>query len=144
MTSSNTATTLFLDNGDQVVKLQSGTANVFKAKPGAEYRVVDYADRGSAELAPNVVVTRIGDDLVMNYPDGVKVVISNYFVVCSDGGCEVTLPRKGRSKGQRLDEDEEGEVINGDTTLLLVEGDSTAVMDIVRGAGDGSNGCNLR
>ena len=133
MTSSNTATTLFLDNGDQVVKLQSGTANVFKAKPGAEYRVVDNADRGSAELAPNVVVTRIGDDLVMNYPDGVKVVIANYFVVCSDGGCEVTLPRKGRSKGQRLDEDEEGEVINGDTTLLLVEGDSTAVMDIVRG-----------
>jgi|GEM_PF-3196649 hypothetical protein len=50
MTSSNTVTTLFLDNGDQVVKLQSGTTNVFKAKPGAEYRVVDNADRSSADL----------------------------------------------------------------------------------------------
>ena len=130
MTSPNTATTLFLDNGDQVIKLQPGTENVFKAKPGAEYRVVDSASRDSAELAPNVVVTRNGDDLVMNYPDGVKVVISNYFVVCSDGGCEVTLPRKGRSKGQKLDEDEEGEAINGDTTLLLVEGDAEAVMKL--------------
>ena len=128
----NTTQSFFLSDGEVTIKLGlDGVARV-AAREGATYRVSVSEAPGEAGLAKNVVVLRDGDDLVLHYPDGLSVVISDYFVVCENGECSVVLP----AQVDPNDADEFGKsecsVIDADRTLILASGDPTTVMDIVQ------------
>ena len=96
-------------------------------------------DDAQSPLAKDVVVLREGQDLVLMYPDGVRVVIENYFEVCRFGRCEVLLPelRYSREDAERVSLDEsvslfalDGVPVEGyPNTWLLASPTSEAVFD---------------
>ena len=146
MSKSNTK---LLETGANSLAVPPGETLNVVAQHGDNFRVVQ-----GDELASGVLAIRDGNDLVLHYQDGSKIVIEQYFVVCEEGGCEISLPQasevEGRRKAIGLDEaiaesvqqqadpEQPGlilekEVDPSNPTIVYVDGDTQTVMNIVRG-----------
>ena len=103
------ALNFFID--DKRIPLTEHKTGAIAAEVGRTYQVLASdagMDDAQSPLAKDVVVLREGQDLVLIYPDGVRVVIENYFEVCQFGRCEVLLPelRYSREDAERVSLDE--------------------------------------
>lgn len=100
--------------------LKAGQLNVIKASAGEAYRVLKRAE-GSTEdhLASDVVAQRSGSDLNLDYADGTRVTLQDYFNECKgDGGCAVTV----------AGDTPEGHVLNAGSTQGASLADGSTVM----------------
>jgi hypothetical protein len=62
-----------------------------QAKVGEHYRVV-IKQNGQQIVVDDMIARQVGDDLVLTYADGTEVIIKDYYSVCAEGACSVTLP----------------------------------------------------
>ncbi len=111
---------LHLRAGKSDVPLVAGQHFAIRATAGQAYRVVKHAGGSSDEqLASDVVAQRSGADLQLDYADGTRVTLQDYFNVCKTGAaCGVTLAGDAPS----------GYEINADSKLGAQLADGSAVL----------------
>lgn len=82
-----------LNTRKAALPLQAGQANTYKAVPGEAYRVLKRAEGAAGdELASDVLAQRSGSDLQLDYADGTRITLQDYFTEClGDAACSVTL-----------------------------------------------------
>ncbi len=107
------AKTLIVEKG-QVVRL--------KAEPNGLYQV------NSGDLAENVIVQKVGDNLVLIYADGSSIIIEEFYsanaeiVIAQDGDQPVVITAEAS-----------GEVLADGSELIIAHGDSSVLLQMVEG-----------
>ena len=117
VTTTKDSHTVTLNNGKTSQPLNAGRPNTVKAKAGENYRILQKAKTGEEQLLDNVIAKKTGDDLVLNYADGIQLTLENFYGECRAGGCDITLA------GQ----DAVGYIINGETPAGVALGDGSTL-----------------
>jgi GTP cyclohydrolase II len=135
----STSNQKLLETGVETIIVAPNEVVKVTAQLGNHFQVV----RGD-KLVPEVLAVRDNANLVLHYADGSSVVIENYFNVCEDGGCEVTLPKASQLQGVKLSEvlvsddetnpeQESDQNASSNPVIVYVEGGSDAVTEIMHG-----------
>ncbi|MFT7245326.1 MAG: hypothetical protein ACI82A_002694, partial [Candidatus Azotimanducaceae bacterium] len=90
--------------------LSLSDVDVIQAKAGEQYRVI----LKNESLADDVAAVRTGDNLDVHFEDGPHLVIEDYFLVCTDAECGITLAA----------ENEEGVLIRANDPAAQVSSES--------------------
>ena len=120
---------------DQLMHLNTGYPNKFKAQAGLKYKVVqDQASKAEKNAADNVIATQQGDDLLLRYEDGTTVQLEGFYVACKGAsGCSVTLAGD-TAEGYTLSGDSlRGAPVGEGTALVYAHGSNTVLMDMAQG-----------
>lgn len=110
-------------------ELSSSQALVVQARAGEQYRVVS----SHGELPDNVVAIRTEADLAVRLDNGVHLVIEDYYVVCRNDFCGISLSEEGVPLSANDDTDKS---FSGDNTIVYSRGtlEGIVVLDLL-GAG---------
>ena len=110
-------------------ELSSSQALVVQARAGEQYRVVS----SHGELPNNVVAIRTEADLAVRLDNGVHLVIEDYYVVCRNDFCGISLSEEGVPLSANDDTDAS---FSGDNTIVYSRGtlEGIVVLDLL-GAG---------
>ncbi len=127
----STKLVLSLHNGKSAQPLNPGQPNLVKAQAGEHYRVLREVD-GQPKLAADVLAKRSGNDLQLEYADGTRLTLQDYYVACQAGaGCAATLPARD---GGSVDLADAGGATLGDgSTLVYAYGSHEALMGMAQG-----------
>ena len=87
-------------------QLEVGKTTTVKAKVGERYRVLRTTEAGEVD-AKDIKATRHADDLHLDYLDGTKVVLQDFYTECKQAQCFVSLPGDQAT----------GYSVNGDTAV---------------------------
>jgi hypothetical protein len=108
---------LSLHNGKSAQPLKQGQPNLVKAQAGDHYRILRDVD-GNVQPAGDVLAKRSGNDLQLDYADGTRVVLQDYYVQCkAAASCEATLP--AADGGSHVVADETSGAALGDGSSLV-------------------------
>ena len=106
---------------------------MINAKRGDHYRLVATSSAGQESLLDDVIAVKEGHNLVLKYADDTQVALKDYYLVCKDGGCEVTLPGEGIG-GYKIDADgAPGAALDNGSLLIYVHGSHDALIGMVQG-----------
>ena len=110
-------------------ELSSSQALVVQARAGEQYRVVS----SHGELPDNVVAIRTDTDLAVRLDNGVHLVIEDYYVVCRNDFCGISLSEEGVPLSAN---EEANQSFSGDNTIVYSRGtlEGIVVLDLL-GAG---------
>ena len=110
-------------------ELSSSRALVVQARAGEQYRVVS----SHGEPPDNVVAVRTETDLEVRLDNGVHLIIEDYYVVCRNDFCGISLSEEGVSVTANRDADR---LFTGDNTIVYSHGslEGIVVLDLL-GAG---------
>ena len=110
-------------------ELSSSQALVVQARAGEQYRVVS----SHGELPDNVVAIRTEADLAVRLDNGVHLVIEDYYVMCRNDFCGISLSEEGVPLSANDDTDKS---FSGDNTIVYSRGtlEGIVVLDLL-GAG---------
>ena len=120
---------------DQLVHLNAGYPNKFKAQTGQKYKLVrDQANKVDKDAADNVIATQQGDDLLLRYEDGTTVQFESFYTTCKDASvCSVTLAGD-TAEGHTISGDSpRGAAVGEGTTLVYAHGSHTVLMEMAQG-----------
>ena len=92
-------------------ELSSSRALVVQARAGEQYRVIS----SYGEPPNNVVAVRTEADLEVRLDNGVKLIIEDYYVVCRNDFCGISLSEEGVSVIANNDADR---LFSGDNTIV--------------------------
>ncbi|MGB2517507.1 MAG: hypothetical protein ACPIA3_06585, partial [Pseudomonadales bacterium] len=74
------------------LELIPGKPVIIKTQVGEEYSVVTSSGDAS-DLLNNVIVKRVGDDIVLLYPNNIEIIFEDFYLVCLEPqGCSINLP----------------------------------------------------
>ena len=74
------------------LELIPGKPVIIKTQVGEEYSVVS-GSGDALDLLNNVIVKRVGDDIVLLYPNNIEIVFEDFYLVCLEPqGCSINLP----------------------------------------------------
>ena len=110
-------------------ELSSSKALVVQARAGEQYRVVS----SHGELPDNIVAIRTDADLEVRLDNGVKLIIEDYYVVCRNDFCGISLSEEGEPLSANEDTDMS---FSGDNTIVYSRGslEGIVLLDLL-GAG---------
>lgn len=113
--------------------LQAGQVNVHKAAAGEAYRVLKQLDGAAAEqLADDVVAQRSGVDLQLDYADGTRLTLQDYFTECKAGpGCALTLAADAPAGYELTAASPEGAKLADGASVLYAHGSPAALAGMV-------------
>jgi uncharacterized repeat protein (TIGR02059 family) len=112
---------LLLSNGITSQEIKRGEINRATAKTGEHYRVLEKTvDKD--QLLDDVLAKKEGQDLHLVYSDGTEVILEDYYTVCADGACDVTLPGETASGYQIGTNDVTGIAASQESTLVYAHG----------------------
>ncbi|MES9873391.1 MAG: hypothetical protein ABW146_09785, partial [Candidatus Sedimenticola sp. 6PFRAG7] len=123
--------TALVNNGAMSKSLTSGKAQVINIAPGDHYRIVENQN-GKLALKDNLVAKRVGDDLVVTYADGTKVIFEDYFVACADQSCSATFAAD-EAAGYDLPADATGAATGDGSSMVYAHGNSETLMGMAQG-----------
>ncbi|WP_179957663.1 cadherin domain-containing protein [Exilibacterium tricleocarpae] len=110
-------------------ELSSSQALVVQARAGEQYRVVSR----HGELPDNVVAVRTDTDLEVRLDNGVHLIIEDYYVVCRNNFCGISLSEEGVPLSAN---EEAKKLFSGDNTIVYSHGslEGIVLLDLL-GAG---------
>ncbi|WP_415798494.1 cadherin repeat domain-containing protein, partial [Comamonas aquatilis] len=115
------------------VILQTGQAQAHKAVSGESYRVLKRREGDAGdELAGDVVAQRSGADLQLDYADGTRLTLQDYFTECKSGAdCAVTLAGDTSQGWQLTASAKDGTGLADGSTVLYAHGSPEALAGMV-------------
>ena len=112
---------LILSNGITSQEIKPGEINRAIVKTGEHYRVLEKTvDKD--QLLDDVLAKKEGQDLHLVYSDGTEVILEDYYTVCADGACDVTLPGETASGYQIGTNDVTGIAASEESSLVYAHG----------------------
>ena len=113
--------------------LQAGQAQAHKAVSGESYRVLKRREGDAGdELAGDVVAQRSGTDLQLDYADGTRLTLQDYFTECKPGAdCAVTLAGDTPQGWQLTASANDGAGLADGSTVLYAHGAPEALASMV-------------
>ena len=122
-----------LHNGTSMQSLKAGQANTIKVKAGEHYRIVKSVD-GEEQLLDDVIATRSGDDLQLQYADGTRVTLENFYAECTTAAaCDVTLPGQDAGGYQVSGQNAPGTALGDGSSLIYAHGSHDVLMGMAQG-----------
>ncbi|MEG2816193.1 MAG: Ig-like domain-containing protein [Comamonas sp.] len=130
-TTAKTQYKLSTRKGDVI--LQAGQAQAHKAVPGESYRILKRREGDAGdELAGDVVAQRSGADLQLDYADGTRLTLQDYFTECKPGtDCAVTLAGDTPQGWQLTASSKDGAGLADGSTVLYAHGSPEALAGMV-------------
>ncbi|HHL1466748.1 TPA: beta strand repeat-containing protein [Klebsiella pneumoniae] len=120
-----------LSTGKNRITLQAGQTNIHKAAPGEAYRVLKRQGENDQEkLADDVVVSRHGQDLQLDYADGTTLTLQDWY---TQDGTSVTLPADGTSTQMITPASTEGAALTDGSHVLYAHGSPDALASMTSG-----------
>ncbi|MCU6677360.1 cadherin repeat domain-containing protein, partial [Leclercia tamurae] len=120
-----------LSNGKTRITLQAGQANIHKAAPGEAYRVLKrQGDKDQEKLADDVVASRHGQDLQLDYADGTTLTLQDWY---SQNDTSVTLPADGTATQLMTPGSTEGAALADGSHVLYAHGSPDALASMTSG-----------
>lgn len=120
-----------LSTGKKLISLQAGQTNIHKAAPGETYQVLKRKGENDLEkLADDVVVSRHGQDLQLDYADGTTLTLQDWF---SQSDTSVTLPADGSSTQLMTPGSTEGAALADGSHVLYAHGSPDALASMTSG-----------
>jgi hypothetical protein len=112
---------LILSNGITSQEIKPGEINRAIVKTGEHYRVLEKTvDKD--QLLDDVLAKKEGQDLHLVYSDGTVVILEDYYTVCADGACDVTLPGETANGYQIGTNDVTGIAASEESSLVYAHG----------------------
>ena len=109
----------------ETIALAAGEQQVVQAQPGHHYRFASDT-AADAPLMDDVLVLKVGADLVVEFADGTQVVLAGYYPANEEEPCSVTVASDD-AEGEVVDTDSQGTELDGETTLLYAYVDGEVV-----------------
>ena len=120
-----------LSTGKSRITLQAGQTNIHKAAPGESYRVLKRQGENDQEkLADDVVASRHGQDLQLDYADGTTLTLQGWY---SESDTSVTLPADGTSTQVITPGSTEGAALTDGSHVLYAHGSPDALASMTSG-----------
>ena len=120
-----------LSTGKTRISLQAGQTNIHKAAPGESYRVLKRQGENDQEkLADDVVASRHGQDLQLDYADGTTVTLQGWY---TESDTSVTLPADGTSTQVITPGSTEGAALSDGSHVLYAHGSPDALASMTSG-----------
>ena len=120
-----------LSTGKSRITLQAGQTNIHKAAPGETYRVLKRQGENDQEkLADDVVASRHGQDLQLDYADGTTVTLQDWY---SQSDTSVTLPADGTSTQLMTPASTEGAALADGSPVIYAHGSADALSSMTSG-----------
>ena len=130
---SNTTSPLTLHNGTTSQALKAGQPNIFKVQAGEHYRIEQIKD-GQEQLLDDVIAKKIDKDLLLEYGDGTKVILENYYEECTTtGACDITLPGQQAGGYTITGESATGPALGDGSNLVYMSGNHDVLMGMAQG-----------
>ena len=120
-----------LSTGKTRITLQAGQTNIHKAAPGEAYRVLKrQGDNDQEKLADDVVVSRHGQDLQLDYADGTTLTLQDWY---TQSDISVTLPADGTATQMITPASTEGAALADGSHVLYAHGSPDALASMTSG-----------
>ncbi|GJL37317.1 hypothetical protein TUM17576_41370 [Enterobacter hormaechei] len=120
-----------LSTGKSRITLQAGQTNIHKAAPGESYRVLKRQGENDQEkLADDVVASRHGQDLQLDYADGTTLTLQGWY---TESDTSVTLPADGSSTQVMTPGSTEGAALADGSHVLYAHGSPDALASMTSG-----------
>ena len=120
-----------LSTGKSRITLQAGQTNIHKAAPGESYRVLKRQGENDQEkLADDVVASRHGQDLQLDYADGTTLTLQGWY---TESDTSVTLPADGTSTQVMTPGSTEGAALADGSHVLYAHGSPDALASMTSG-----------
>ncbi|MCU6667798.1 cadherin domain-containing protein [Enterobacteriaceae bacterium H4N4] len=120
-----------LSTGKTHISLQAGQTNIHKAAPGETYRVLKRKGENDQEkLADDVVASRHGQDLQLDYADGTTLTLQDWF---TQSDTSVTLPADGTSTQLMTPSSTEGAALADGSHVFYAHGSPDALASMTSG-----------
>ncbi|WP_337014687.1 beta strand repeat-containing protein [Leclercia sp. AS011] len=120
-----------LNTGKTRITLQAGQTNIHKAAPGETYRVLKRQGEDDREkLADDVVASRHGQDLHLDYADGTTLTLQDWF---TQSDTSVTLPADGTSTQVMTPGSTEGAALADGSHVFYAHGSPDALASMTSG-----------
>ena len=120
-----------LSTGKTRINLQAGQTNIHKAAPGETYRVLKRKGENDQEnLADDVVASRHGQDLQLDYADGTTLTLQDWF---TQSDTSVTLPADGTSTQLMTPSSTEGAALADGSHVFYAHGSPDALASMTSG-----------
>jgi methionine-rich copper-binding protein CopC len=120
-----------LNTGKTRITLQAGQTNIHKAAPGETYRVLKRQGENDQEkLADDVVASRHGQDLQLDYADGTSLTLQDWF---TQSDTSVTLPADGTSTQVMTPASTEGAALADGSHVFYAHGSPDALASMTSG-----------
>jgi hypothetical protein len=101
--------------------INRGEINRVITKAGEHYRVLEKTV-DKEQLLDNVLAKKVDQDLHLVYSDGTEVILEDYYTVCVDGACDVTLAGETASGYQISTNDVTGIATSEESSLVYAHG----------------------
>jgi hypothetical protein len=125
------AQVVILNNGITSQEIKRGEINRATAKTGEHYRVLEKTvDKD--QLLDDVLAKKEGQDLHLVYSDGTEVILEDYYTVCADGACDVTLPGETASGYQISTNDVTGIAASEESSLVYAHGQRDTLISMTQ------------
>jgi uncharacterized repeat protein (TIGR02059 family) len=125
------AQVVILNNGITSQEIKRGEINRATAKTGEHYRVLEKTvDKD--QLLDDVLAKKEGQDLHLVYSDGTEVILEDYYTVCADGACDVTLPGETASGYQISTNDVTGIAVSEESSLVYAHGQRDTLISMTQ------------
>ena len=120
-----------LSTGKTRISLQAGQTNIHKAAPGETYRVLKRkGEKDQENLADDVVASRHGQDLHLDYADGTTLTLQDWF---TQSDTSVTLPADGTSTQLMTPASTEGAALADGSHVFYAHGSPDALASMTSG-----------
>ncbi|TLU64725.1 cadherin repeat domain-containing protein, partial [Enterobacter sp. MF024] len=120
-----------LNTGKNRITLQAGQTNIHKAAPGETYRVLKrQGEKDQDTLADDVVASRHGQDLQLDYADGTTLTLQDWF---TQSDTSVTLPADGTSTQVMTPDSTEGAALADGSHVFYAHGSADALASMTSG-----------
>jgi len=120
-----------LSTGKSRISLQAGQNNIHKAAPGETYRVLKRKGENDQEkLADDVVASRHGQDLQLDYADGTTLTLQDWY---TQSDTSVTLPADGASTQVMTPGSTEGAALADGSHVIYAHGSPDALASMTSG-----------
>ncbi len=120
-----------LNTGKNRITLQAGQTNIHKAAPGETYRVLKrQGEKDQDTLADDVVASRHGQDLQLDYADGTTLTLQDWF---TQSDTSVTLPADGTSTQVMTPDSTEGAALADGSHVFYAHGSAEALASMTSG-----------
>ncbi|MGY6030913.1 beta strand repeat-containing protein [Phytobacter sp. AG2a] len=120
-----------LSTGKSRISLQAGQNNIHKAAPGETYRVLKRKGENDQEkLADDVVASRHGQDLQLDYADGTTLTLQDWY---TQSDTSVTLPADGTSTQVMTPGSTEGAALADGSHVIYAHGSPDALASMTSG-----------
>ena len=119
------------DGKETFYPLGNAKYRVIEAEPGSTYQVVQIHNTRRL-LSDNVIVTRLGNDLILDYSDGAKVQLQDFFIVCKVESCKVEVPSETPEQPYLITEESEATALDSGEFVIYAHGDANVLMEMVK------------